>query len=70
MAKPIKITQLSLRLRIFLSMVLLTLIASVLIAAVSIYQFKKEARDYHQDRLERKEDAITEHINYILSTTT
>ncbi|UOK43919.1 MULTISPECIES: ATP-binding protein [Flavobacterium] len=51
-------------------MVLLTLIASVLIAAVSIYQFKKEARDYHQDRLERKEDAITEHINYILSTTT
>lgn len=70
MAKPIKITQLSLRLRIFLSMILLTLIASVLIAAVSIYQFKKEARDYHQDRLERKEDAITEHINYILSTTT
>ncbi|MGX7667760.1 sensor histidine kinase [Flavobacterium pedocola] len=51
-------------------MILLTLIASVLIAAVSIYQFKKEARDYHQDRLERKEDAITEHINYILSTTT
>jgi len=70
MARPIKITQLSLRLRIFLSMILLTLIASVLIAAVSIYQFKKEARDYHQDRLERKEDAITEHINYILSTTT
>lgn len=70
MAGPIKITQLSLRLRIFLSMILLTLIASVLIAAVSIYQFKKEARDYHQDRLERKEDAITEHINYILSTTT
>jgi signal transduction histidine kinase len=70
MAKSINITHLSLRLRIFLSMILLTLIASVLIAAVSIYQFKKEARDYHQDRLERKEDAITEHINYILSTTT
>ncbi|WP_117616547.1 ATP-binding protein [Flavobacterium suncheonense] len=51
-------------------MIFLTLIASVLIAAVSIYQFRKEARDYHQDRLERKEDAITEHINYILSTTT
>nr|WP_294933741.1 ATP-binding protein [uncultured Flavobacterium sp.] len=51
-------------------MILLTLIASVLIATVSIYQFRKEAREYHQDRLERKEDAITEHINYILSTTT
>lgn len=70
MPNAFKITQLSLRLRIFLSMIFLTLIASVLIAAVSIYQFRKEARDYHQDRLERKEDAITEHINYILSTTT
>lgn len=70
MPNAFKITQLSLRLRIFLSMIFLTLIASVLIAAVSIYQFRKEARDFHQDRLERKEDAITEHINYILSTTT
>ncbi len=61
---------LSLRVRIFLSMIFLTLIASVLIAAVSIYQFRKEAREYHQDRLERKEAAITEHINYVLQTTT
>jgi len=61
---------LSLRVRIFLSMIFLTLIASVLIAAVSIYQFRKEAREYHQDRLERKEVAITEHINYVLQTTT
>ncbi len=61
---------LSLRVRIFLSMIFLTLIASVLIAAVSIYQFRKEAREYHQDRLERKETAITEHINYVLQTTT
>ena len=51
-------------------MIFLTLIASVLIAAVSIYQFRKEAREYHQDRLERKEAAITEHINYVLQTTT
>jgi two-component system, NtrC family, nitrogen regulation sensor histidine kinase NtrY len=61
---------LSLRVRIFLSMIFLTLIASVLIAAVSIYQFRKEAREYHQDRLERKESAISEHINYVLQTTT
>jgi signal transduction histidine kinase len=51
-------------------MIFLTLIASVLIAAVSIYQFRKEAREYHQDRLERKESAIAEHINYVLQTTT
>ncbi len=51
-------------------MIFITLIASLLIAAVSIYQFKKEAKDYHQDRLERKEAAIKAHINYILSTTT
>ena len=61
---------LSLRVRIFLSMIFLTLIASVLIAAVSIYQFRKEAKEYHQDRLERKEMAIAEHINYVLQTTT
>ena len=61
---------LSLRVRIFLSMIFLTLIASILIAAVSIYQFRKEAREYHQDRLERKEAAIAEHINYVLQTTT
>ena len=60
----------SLRNRIFLSLIFLTLISSVLIAAVSVYQFKKEARGYHQDRLERKENAINEHINFILSTTT
>jgi methyl-accepting chemotaxis protein len=51
-------------------MIVLTLIASVLMASISIFQFKKEAKDYHQERLERKEKAIKEHINYILSNTT
>ncbi len=60
----------SLRVRIFLSMILLTVLASVLIAIVSIYQFGKEAKEYHQERLERKQVAIVEHINYILQTTT
>ncbi len=70
MDRILNFKNLSLRVRIFLSMIFLTLIASVLIAAVSIYQFRKEAREYHQDRLERKEAAITEHINYVLQTTT
>ncbi|WP_432673246.1 sensor histidine kinase [Flavobacterium sp. SM2513] len=51
-------------------MILLTLIASILIASISIYQFKREAKDYHQERLERKENAIKEHINFVLATTT
>ena len=58
------------RVRIFLSLILITLIASFLIATVSIYQFKKEAKEYHEDRLERKENSIKEHISFILSTTT
>lgn len=70
MDRILNFKNLSLRVRIFLSMIFLTLIASVLIAAVSIYQFRKEAREYHQDRLERKETAIVEHINYVLQTTT
>jgi nitrogen fixation/metabolism regulation signal transduction histidine kinase len=39
-------------------------------ASISVIQFKNEARNYHQERLERKEDAVKEHINYILSNTT
>ncbi len=68
--KRVKIKTISLRIRIFLSMILLTLIASILIASISIYQFKNEAKDYHQERLERKENAIKEHINFVLATTT
>ena len=39
-------------------------------ASISLIQFKNEAKNYHQERLERKEDAVKEHINYILSNTT
>ena len=61
---------LSLRIRIFLSMIVLILIASILMASISFIQFKNEAKEYHQERLERKENAVKEHINYILSNTT
>ena len=61
---------LSLRIRIFLSMIVLILIASILMASISVIQFKNEARRYHQERLDRKEDAVKEHINYILSNST
>lgn len=65
-----KIGKLSLRVRIFISMIFLTVISSILIASVSIIQFRNEAKDYHQERLERKETAIKENINYILKNTT
>lgn len=70
MFKNFKMSMLSLRIRIFLSMILLVLIASILMASISVIQFKNEARNFHQERLERKENAIKEHINYVLSTTT
>jgi len=57
----------SLRNRIFLSMLLLVILASILIAAVTVYQYREEAEDYHHDRLERKQQNIKKHINYVLN---
>jgi signal transduction histidine kinase len=51
-------------------MILLVIIASVLIAVVTIYQYNEEARDYHKERLERKETAIISDINYVIRETT
>jgi signal transduction histidine kinase len=51
-------------------MIVLIIAASILLASISIIQFKNEAKEYHQERLERKENAVKEHINYVLSTTT
>ena len=60
----------SLRFRIFLSMLALVVLASILIAIVTIYQYREEAQDYHRDRLQRKELAITKNIEYVLKNTT
>ncbi len=51
-------------------MILLVVIASVLIAGVTIYQYREQSRDYHENRLERKEDQIVQSINYTLKATT
>jgi len=66
----IKIKKLSLRIRIFIAMISLTLLASILMASISIYQFKQEAKEYHKQRLERKESAIRDHIYYVIENTT
>lgn len=60
----------SLRVRIFIAMILLVLTASILIAAVTIYQYREEAQDYHKDRLERKEENIKRHIDFVIRETT
>ena len=70
MLKDFKISMLSLRVRFFLSMIVLIIVASALLASISIFQFKNEAKQYHQERLEHKENAIKENIIYVLSNTT
>ncbi|MFQ3238733.1 MAG: two-component system nitrogen regulation sensor histidine kinase NtrY [Olleya marilimosa] len=64
-----KITRLSLRLRIFFAMIFLVLLASILIALVAAYQYSEETQDYHKLRLERKEISIKRHINFIIKET-
>ena len=56
----------SLRIRIFVAMIFLVVIASILIAAITIYQYNEQAEDYHEKRLERKEEAIKAAIRYEL----
>jgi signal transduction histidine kinase len=51
-------------------MILLILIASALIAIVTIYQYNEEAHDYHQERLDRKEEGIIRSIDFALRETT
>jgi len=51
-------------------MILLVLIASVLIAGITVYQYREQTREYHEDRLERKEDQIKQSISYTLKETT
>ena len=53
----------SLRTRIFVAMILLVVIASILIALITIYQYNEQAKDYHEGRLVRKENAIKASID-------
>ena len=53
-----------------MSMFLLVILASILIAVVTIFQYREEAKDYHSDRLQRKETSIRENIDYMLKNTT
>ena len=60
------IQRFSLRTRIFIAMIFIVIMASVLIAVITIYQFNEQAEEYHNKRLERKEEAIKSAITYEL----
>ena len=62
--------RLSLRSRIFIYMISLVVVASILIAAVTIYQYNEQSREYHSQRLERKESQLLSSITYVLRQTT
>jgi signal transduction histidine kinase len=56
--------RLSLRIRIFLAMILLILMAYVLIAIVTLFQYEEQKKEYNASRFERKEDATRLNISY------
>lgn len=51
-------------------MIFLVLIASVLIAGVTVYQYREQSRDYHEDRMDRKEEQIRQSIDLVIQKTT
>lgn len=62
--------KLSLRTRIFVTMILLVMISSVLIAGVTFYQYREQTKDYHEVRLGKKEEQVKQSVNFTLKQTT
>ena len=56
----------SLRTQIFLSMILLVLMACLLILFATYYQYQNESIDYNIFRLNRKESQLRKQINYLV----
>ncbi|MFC4689314.1 sensor histidine kinase [Dokdonia genika] len=50
-------------------MLALVLIAFLMIAAVTYFQYKEQIRDYNEERLERKESSIKKTIDFVLDNT-
>lgn len=64
------LTTTSLRFRILLSMIFLVVIAFILIASVTIYQYSEQNKDYHTERMDRKEEQVKQSIDLVLQKTT
>jgi len=56
----------TLRGRIFFSMLLIIAVSFFLTGTISFYHFKQENENYHEERLRRKEFAVLEAINFFL----
>lgn len=65
-----KLFKRSLRNRFFFSLIILVFGASILIAGVTIYQYRDEAKKYQKDKRERKLNSIEASINYQIENTT
>ncbi len=52
-----------------MAMLFVVVVASILIISVAIFQYREQAKDYHTNRLERKESAIKRDITYQLEST-
>jgi two-component system nitrogen regulation sensor histidine kinase NtrY len=70
MVKNFKVPLVSLRIRIFISMIILIIATSILLITISIFQYKSAAKEYNQRRVENIERYAKKHINYVLSNTT
>ena len=57
----------SLRLRIFISMILLVFTATLLVLRSTYYQYRTESDQYNSYRQERKENQLKRQINYIVN---
>ena len=66
----LNVNNISLRIRIFLSMILLVLLASVLIVLVTVYQYGEQTKDYNIHRFGRKETTIKQAIEIELKRRT
>ncbi len=62
--------KLSLRTRIFVTMIVLVMISSILIAGTTFYQYREQSKDYHQVRLGKKEDQVRQSVVFTLKQTT
>ena len=50
-------------------MLLLLIMTFVSLSVLTVMQYREEAKDYHRERLLRKEQNIKQHINYVLKNT-
>lgn len=59
--------RLSLRTRLFLSMILLVFVACMLILGATFVQYQAKADDYNRFRLDRKENQIRRQLNFLVN---